>query len=147
MHSTFFINGHECRIECMGRARYVGYIDDEEVIAGSSFGACKTEVKTEARYMVETEPDFVTACKSVHDFVDSKVPGRNGENEYVQLSAVREEVTPDNNMLAHEAMLALEQDGFIETTKAYSSPNFEWLLRPTGDEPEDLSSAEPLFNL
>jgi hypothetical protein len=93
------------------------------------------------KYRVERNPDFPLVCYGVLRFLDARVPGHNNENEWVLFDSVQEEVVIDDHGLALEAMHSLEHGGYIGVTKAYDTPNYQYLLTPTTEhmpEPEEL---------
>lgn len=101
----------------------------------------RDDMITEAKYRAEREPDFVLVCHEVLRFIDSHVPGRNGENDWVLFDSVQSEVVLNDHSLALEATMTLEHDDYIEMTKAYDTPNYQLLLRPNIEsmpEPKDL---------
>lgn len=127
-------DGHHGYIECIGRARYESYLNGEEFNTDSNPDRMKHDLITEMKYRVERDPDFPTVCHGVLVFLDNHVPGQNDENEYVLFDSVQEEVILNDHALALEVINTLKMDDYIEMIKAYDSPNYQYLLRPTVDE-------------
>lgn len=137
----FWYDGHHGHVECVGRERWKSYLNGDEFDKGSHPGHMKDELLSEMKYRQERDPDFPTVCYGVGRFVNQGVPGRNDENEWMLFDSVQEEVVLNDHGLALEAMHTLEHDGYIVITKAYDTPNYQYLLAPTEKDlpkPEDL---------
>lgn len=141
----FWYDGHHGHIECAGRERYVAYLNGDEFDRGGQPASMKENMLTEMKYRQERDPDFSMVCYGILRFCDAHVPGHNDENDWVLFDAITEEVMLNDPYVAQDAMYALEDAGLIEYTRAYDTPNYQFLLRPTVDEypePEDLSISQ-----
>lgn len=137
----FWYDGHHGEIVCEGRERYTSYLNGVEQDKGGHASSMTEDLVTEMKYRQERDPDFSVVCHGVLYFIDQHVPGRNDENEWVLMESIEEEVVLNDPVLALNAVHTLETDGYIEITKAYDTPNYQYLLRPTTEEvpePEDL---------
>jgi hypothetical protein len=127
----FWYDGHHGEIESTGRERYTSYLNGEQFEDGSNPYHMKQNMLDEIKYRVERDPDYYVVCHGVLWFLDSHVPGRNGENEWVLMDSIREEVIMNDWGLCLEVMHGLNDADLIEVTKAYDSPNYQYCIRPT----------------
>lgn len=140
----FWYDGHHGYVECVGRERWKSYLNGEGFDKGSHLGHMKENLLDEMKYRIEREPDFYQVCHGVPRFLDAHVPGRNNENDWVLMDSIREEVILNDWGLCLEVMYALEDADMIEITKAYDTPNNQFLLRATVEDipqPEELSES------
>jgi len=141
---NFWYDGHHGEIVCTGRERYEARLNGEEFDTSGYPTKMRDNVLSEMKYRVEREPDFYKVCHGVLRFLDAHVPGRNDENDWVLMDSVRAEVILNDGGLCLEVMYALEDADMIEITKAYDTPNNQFLLRATVEdipEPEELSES------
>lgn len=138
----FWYDGHHGYVKCVGRERWQSFLNGDEFDKGGHPGHMKDDLLTEMKYRQEREPDFYRVCHGVLRFLDQHVPGRNDENDWALLDSVQAEVILNDHSLALNVMYGLEGEDYIEITRAYDTPNYQFLLRPTVEdvpEPEELS--------
>jgi hypothetical protein len=137
MFRTFWYDGHRCETKCVRRGLYGATINGEEFDRGSNQKHLADEMIAECKYRAERDPDIVNICGAVLAYCDEHVPGRNNENEWVILDAIKSDVLPNERGTAIRACYLLEDMDHLELTKARSSPNNTLLIRPTVEEIPD----------
>lgn len=146
----FWVNRHRGYIVHERRARYVGYINGDEFDSHHNPKRLMDEMRDDMKYRVERSADLPMVCHGVATFIDRKVPGRNGDISWVLGESIMNEVTIDDHRLYMESVFGLENAGYVQVERAYDTPNFENIIRPTWDsvpDPEDLQGIEPIVDV
>jgi hypothetical protein len=112
-HDTFFVNGHECRVEGTGYRYYTAYLDGEEFDSGheNRYHLRKTLFE-HARWMERTEPDYQSVAETVYEYVEEQ------DEEWVTHDAIEEDVVPelvaDDMWLLYSVLNSLVEEDLME---------------------------------
>lgn len=144
--SEFFVNGYRCEIKYESRDHYSGWLEGEKIISGHSTSHIRETLISDAKWRVETEPDFWKVCRAVHNFVESQTD-RDGEQLWVYRDAVIHQVTPTESVNhAYSALLELENLGLVEKESIVMDSNVDKMFRavPDADTEIDDTIESPL---
>lgn len=123
---TFFVNGHKCEVECVGRAQWHGYLDGEKFTEASRSNQVRNVLQEDAKYRVETEPELEAVVEAVYGFIDA-------QDMWTTKGLIRNKVFPEDDftLLLGKALNLLKEYDCIEESEVMNGLNAEEMYRPT----------------
>lgn len=125
-HTAFYVNGHLCEVNCVGREQWQGLIEGEIIKEGHNPPHLAKTLHQDAKYRVSIEPNKDEVQDVIFEYLD-------GIDGWVLGKAVDEAIFPGDITGSYPYLLRLQSNGRITNEKIYTGLNHDNMWRSLGN--------------